>query len=71
MEAADGRFPSLADEGLLLLAHRLAGQVHAQLLEDLAVHFREHDRGMHLAAAQVGQLLQREAAVVVAFGEHG
>ena len=70
MEAADGKFPPLADEGLLLLAHRLAGQVHAQLLEDLAVHFREHDRGMHLAAAQVGQLLQCEAAVVVAFGEH-
>ena len=39
---------------LLGLVDRLAGQVHAQLLEHAVIDLCQNDRGMHLAALELG-----------------
>ena len=52
---------------VLHLFHRVAGEITSQLLENLAVYLAQHDRGVHLAVAQLRQLLQGPAAVVVIF----
>ena len=36
----------------LVLVARLAGQLEAELIHDANIHLGEHDRGVHLAAAE-------------------
>lgn len=41
----------------LALIEGLGGQLQAQLFKDIDVHAGEHDRGVNLAAPQLGELL--------------
>lgn len=41
----------------LALVEGLGGQLQAQLFKDIDVHAGEHDRGVNLAAPQLGKLL--------------
>ena len=43
---------------LLVLIDRFGCKLHAQLLKDLDIHVRQHDRGVYLAAPQFGELGQ-------------
>ena len=43
---------------LLGLMNGFAGQVHAQLLEDVVVYLSQNDRGVYLTAAQTGQMIE-------------
>lgn len=54
----------------LCLQNRFACETYAQLLEYLSVHFAQHNRAMNLAAAQLRQLFQCLAAVLIVLREH-
>ena len=54
----------------LFLPHRIAGKAAAELLEDFAIDLGEHDGGVYLTVAQLGQLLQCTAALLVVLREH-
>ncbi len=56
---------------LFSFLYRVAGQAYAELLEDLAVDFAEHDGRVDLAAVEFRELLEGTAAVVVGDAEHG
>ena len=43
---------------LFVLIDRFRGQVYAQFFKCLDIHIGKHHRSMHLAAAQLGKLIQ-------------
>ena len=49
----------------LLLQHRLAGDIHSELLEDLLIYITQHHGAMSLAATELRQLLQSFLAVII------
>ena len=58
--------------GLLFMVHavvffvgRFAGQVHAQLFQGVVVDAGEDDRGVHIAALQVGDLFHSLGGVLI------
>ena len=48
-----------------MLVHCLACELYAQLLEDLDINIREHDRSVRLAAVQLRELGEGEPCVRV------
>ena len=50
---------------VLFLVDGVAGDIHAQAVEGLAVHAGEDDRRVHVAALEVGQLVQSSLGVFV------
>ena len=48
----------------------VASETHTEFLEDFMVYLAEHNRGMHLAAHEQGELLECPPAVVVVRTEH-
>ena len=55
----------------LVLIHGLGGEIHAELVEDLDIDRGEHHRGVHLAAAELGELCQRQPGGFVRGSTHG
>ena len=50
---------------VLLLIDGIAGQIHAQFVQRVAVHTGQNHRGVDIAALQLGQLGQRRGGVGV------
>ncbi len=56
---------------LLLLKHRLAGHIRPHLAEQLVVGVGEDDGGVHLAPAEIDQLVHRKGGVLVGYSADG
>ena len=48
---------------VFLLIGGLAGEVHSQTLDGVRIHAGQDDCGVHITALELGELLQRAAAV--------
>lgn len=54
---------------MLVLADRFASYIYAEFLENVAVHFREHDCAVNLASLEFWELFECESAVIVCLRE--
>ena len=57
---------SVCVEQFFCLVFRFAGEVYAEVFEQLFIHLRKQNGGMHLAAGKAFQAIQRRAGVFVA-----
>ena len=54
---------------LLVLADGFASEVDSEFLEDMTVHFGEHDGAVYLCATELRKLLECETAILIGVGE--
>ena len=56
---------------VLFLVNRVAGEVHAQTIQGAGVHAGQQHGGVHVAALEVGQLVQGSRCQLVGGGAAG
>ena len=56
---------------VFLLIGGLAGEVHPQTLDGVRIHAGQDDRGVHVAALELGELLQSDSSRLILGGRAG
>ena len=56
---------------VFLLIGGLAGEVHPQTLDGVRIHTGQDDRGVHITALELGELLQSDSSRLILGGRAG